>query len=184
MEGWYNLLNSVFWREEAKRPHGSHHLRFRSRQKLKVVDDMLSDDGRFRNHMNPGDLDTSDEQFNLQGLKTFRKLTSEAGVELVLIEHPGRRKYREVYIHPDVQTEWEEWWASQPEAVIFPQPDEDSFYDTKHPNTKGRSLLTSYLVDWIEYRWDRPPVGWHTTWQAEFQSSEGVLPQKDGEGSK
>jgi hypothetical protein len=177
MTGWYNLSNSVLWMEKAKKPKGFNHLQFRRRQKLKVVDAMLNDDGRFRNHMNPGDLDTSDEQFNLQGLKAFRTLTADAGAELVLFEHPGRRQYREVYIHPEVQSEWEAWWWAQPEAVTFPQPEEDHFYDTKHPNRDGREMLTSYLVDWVENRWQRPPAGWLKTWKAEPEPATGVLPE-------
>ena len=180
MTGWSKLSYGMLWMEKPKKPRGFHHLRFRKRQELKIVDAMLNDDGRYRNHMNPGDLDTSDEQYNLQGLRTFRTLTAAAGAELVLFEHPGRREYREVYIHPEVQADWEAWLWSQPEAVTFPQPKEDAFYDTKHPNADGREMLTSYLVDWIEHRWQRPPTDWLESWEMKVERATGVLP-KNGE---
>jgi hypothetical protein len=176
MNGWYALLNGALWLEIPDKPTGSKHLRFRKRQKLKVIDKMLNEAENFRNHMRPGDLDFSSTQFNVQGLTEFRRITADAGAELVLIEHPGRRRYREVYIAPEVDVDWYSWWWAQPEVVDFPRPAEDEFYDTKHPNTAGRRMLTAYVADWLEHRWERPPPDWTAVSTPPTEPGNGVLP--------
>ncbi len=175
MAGWGKWLQWTPWGKPPKVKKSSIHLRFRPKMKLNKVESMAENSEAFRNHMRPGDLDLSPAQYNLQGLADLRSLVADAGAELVLFEHPGRRQYRQIYIAPEVVSEWYEWWWEQPEVIDLPHPDDESFYDMKHPNRDGRALLTAYLADWLEYRWERPPEGWTRGSKSVLDTSEGVL---------
>jgi hypothetical protein len=181
MAGWGKWLQRPPWRKPPKLKKSSIHLRFRPKIKLNKVDSMAENSEAFRNHMRPGDLDLSPAQYNLQGLADLRSLVADAGAELVLFEHPGRRQYRQIYIAPEVVSEWYEWWWGQPEVIDLPHPDDESFYDMKHPNRDGRALLTAYLADWLEHRWERPPQDWLKNWKTVLDTSDGVLPTVRGD---
>ena len=108
-------------------------------------------------------------------LADFRKIADAAGAELVLFEHTGRQQYRDIYIDDEVEQQWSQWWQAQPEVIELPALSEGAFYDMMHPNRKGRTLLTAYLVDWTEHRWDRPPEGWVTDWERSKGDGDDVL---------
>jgi predicted phosphohydrolase len=165
MAGWIHWVNAPFYLETPKLPKGHRHLRYRARQKISRADKMVESSEQFRNHMRSGDLDLSATQYNLKGLADFRRIVEDAGAELVLFEHTGRQQYRDIYIDDELEAEWDRWWEEQAEVIELPTLSEGSFYDMKHPNRKGRTLLTAYLSDWLSHRWDRPPVDWVTDWE-------------------
>ena len=175
MAGWIHWVNAPFYLEIPEIPTGHRHLRYRARQKISRTQKMVDSSEQFRNHMRPGDLDFGVEQYNLKALADFRKIADAAGAELVLFEHTGRQQYRDIYIDDEVEQQWSQWWQAQPEVIELPALSEGAFYDMKHPNRKGRTLLTAYLVDWTEHRWDRPPEGWVTDWERSKGDGDDVL---------
>jgi hypothetical protein len=177
MAGWERWLNRPPWLKPPRLKKTSMHLHFRPKMKLEKTDRMAEESELFRNHMRPGDLDLSSAQYNLQGLGALRTLVAEAGAKLVLFEHPGRRQYRQIYLAPEVVSEWYEWWWAQPEVIDLPHPIDESFYDMKHPNGEGRRLLTAYLAEWLVYRWAKPPPGWVKKWKQENVVPQAGLPQ-------
>ena len=160
MAGWERWLNRWPWEKTPRLKKTSIHINFRPKMKLAKTAVMAEQSESFRNHMRPGDLDSSSSQYNIQGLATLRSLVADAGAELVLFEHPGRREYREIYIAPEIVSEWYAWWGEQPEVIALPHPADEAFYDMKHPNRDGRSILTAYLADWVVHRWPKPPPAW------------------------
>jgi len=175
MAGWIHWINASLVWERPALPGGHRHLRYRKKKTTRRTRRMVNSPEDFRNHMRPGDLDFSDTQYNLKGLADFRRIAEEAGAELVLFEHKGRQQYRDIYISDVVQADWNRWWQAQPEVIELPTLTEGSFYDMKHPNGKGRSFLTAYLVEWMEHRWARPPSGWVPVWKRTKESDRDVL---------
>jgi hypothetical protein len=175
MAGWIHWLNAPLYWERPELPGGHRHLRYRKKKTTRRTQRMVDSSEDFRNHMHEGDLDFSDIQYNLKGLADFRRIAEEAGAELVLFEHKGRQQYRDIYISDVVQADWSRWWQAQPEVIELPTLSEGSFYDMKHPNRKGRSFLTAYLVEWLEHRWARPPSGWVPVWKRNEESDRDVL---------
>lgn len=183
MEGWFDWLNAPFYAELPKNPKGLRHLEFRRKTKLKRAQNMIDESETFRNHMRPGDLDLSPEQYNVRGLLDVRSIVEASGAELVLFEHIGRAVYQEIYLDDDVEAEWNQWFFGQPETVVFPRPPDDGYYDMKHPNSIGRAVLTAYLAEWLDQRWERPPESWVKNRQQESPAKGDVLPSGQQEAS-
>lgn len=175
MAGWIHWVNAPFYLEIPELPSGHRHLRYRARQKISRTQKMVDSSEQFRNHMRQDDLDFGATQYNIKGLADFRKIVEEAGAELVLFEHIGRKQYRDIYIDDEVEADWAQWWQAQAEVIDLPVLPEGFFYDMKHPNRKGRTLLTAYLADWLEHRWAQPPTAWVTDWERRKEMSGDVL---------
>jgi len=175
MAGWVHWINAPFYLELPALPTGHRHLRYRARQKISRTQKMVDSSEQFRNHMRPDDLDFGDTQYNIKGLADFRRIVEDAGAELVLFEHTGRQQYRDIYIDDEVEARWGRWWQMQAEVIELPTLPEDFFYDMKHPNRKGRTLLTAYLADWLGHRWARPPAVWVTDWERREEVDGDVL---------
>jgi hypothetical protein len=164
MEGLVRWFNAPVWGWPNKRNH-SFHTRFRRKKdanhrELNERDDLLS-----QYFIAGTDLNFSKEQFNHQGIDRMRAFAQEHGAEFALIAVPQRVAYRVQFVSPDAQEAWYGWQQDQSDLVVFPQPLDADFYDMKHPNTRGRALLSHYLVKWLDARWLRPPVGFVSGWQ-------------------
>jgi len=175
MDGWTEWLNAPFYGEAPTEPKGRRHLEFRRKTKLKRTQKMVDESETFRNHMRSGDLDLHPTQYNIEALSDFREIVESAGATLVLFEHVGRTIYKDIYLDDDIERDWNRWFAAQPEAIQFPVPPDDGYYDMKHPNAKGRAVLTAYLVDWVTHRWDQPPMDWVTSWQQQRAKTTSML---------
>ena len=162
IRGMNRWLYSWLYKGRApKRPSGRNHTRFmRPGKKGRLETDELETEAIVHRFMGLDDLDLSPEQFNVQGLEDFRRITAEAGAELVLFEHTGRIAFQEKLVSAEVLARWDDWLDSQPELYRFPQPPENGFYDMQHPGPRGRAMLTAYLADWLDTRWRVPPIDW------------------------
>jgi hypothetical protein len=161
---------------QPKIPSGLKHTRFLKPKKAdRQKTEDLSPGFVARRYLEVDGLDLSSTQFNMQGLDDFRRITTAAGVDLYLFEHTGRAAYKEMFVSPEVQAVWSSWYDAQPEAVHFPQPKEDGFYDLTHPNAEGRAMLTAYLVDWLAERPKHVPNDWVKIWSQAQQPQSAVI---------
>jgi hypothetical protein len=161
---------------KPKIPSGLKHTRFLKPKKAdRQKTEDLSPGFVARRYLEVDGLDLSSTQFNMQGLDDFRRITTAAGVDLYLFEHTGRAAYKEMFVSPEVQAVWSSWYDAQPEAVHFPQPKEDGFYDLTHPNAEGRAMLTAYLVDWLAERPKHVPNDWVKIWSQAQQPQSAVI---------
>ena len=140
---------------------GLNHLRWRKpRKRDKKRTEDIEEESIEHRFMDLADLDLSDAHVNMAGLADFRRITAEAGVELAIVEHPGRPRFKELFTSQDALDAWDEWWDAQEDTVRFPQPSDEGFYDMTHPGPKGRALLSAYLVEWVSHRSRTPPEDW------------------------
>jgi hypothetical protein len=125
------------------------------------------------------DYDESETQFNMQGLQRMRDHCAAAGVDLTLIHIPQRKEYVETFIGPAVRRRWRRWMR-QHDVQRFPQPEEDDYYDMKHPNYRGRAMLSDYMIDWLADPSTRPPTGWRKAYLEQRQTEERSETPGDG----
>jgi len=95
------------------------------------------------------ELDFGPTQFNIDGLEQIRALCAANEADLFLLNIPQRQEYMAELVHEDAREAWTNWRDAQPEMQHLPQLDEDDYYDFTHPNFRGRKVLTSYLIDWL-----------------------------------
>ena len=149
MEGWYRWLNAPI-RGKTPRPRArSFHTRFKTLKEHRKLKKVRQKGDLSRNVITGDDLDLTQAQFNMQGLQWFRERCASLGVPLVLLDIPQRQEYRALYLQDDVWERWSSWMDDQPELVHFPQPPDEDFYDMKHPNSRGRLMLSTHLVEWL-----------------------------------
>jgi hypothetical protein len=79
----------------------------------------------------------------------MRAWCAAQGLTLWLVDVPPRQEYAVTFMTDEVRAMWDGWRAAQPDLAYFPQADEDTYYDMKHPDTEGRAMLSEYLVDWL-----------------------------------
>lgn len=152
MEGWYRWFRAPAEGKLPKKRSRSFHIRFKSLQEHRKLSMVRAKGELSRNVIGSGELDLSDAQFNMQGLQWMREDCARLGVPLILVDLPQRQEYRELYLQPGVWEAWSQWMEQQPELVHFPQPPDDDFYDMKHPNSRGRLMLSTHLVQWLSDR--------------------------------
>jgi hypothetical protein len=103
------------------------------------------------NYFPEEDIDFSEAQFNIEGLKRMRILTKEKGAELILIDIPPRLQYSSDMLHPSALAAWKDW-RKEKQIEVWPQLREEDFYDLKHPNFRGRKILSQYMFKWLTQR--------------------------------
>jgi hypothetical protein len=107
-----------------------------------------------QNRLSADKVDFSDAQFNIQGLARLRTYVEQSGVELVLFDIPPSAYAQWKLEGPEAREIWLNWRTSQSEMVFLPQLPDAYFYDRRHPNFRGREVLSAWLVEWLTS--DRP----------------------------
>jgi len=150
--GWFRWLKAPFRWKLPRKKRRSMHTRFRTLKEHRKLDVVRKKGAQSRNFIRATDLDLSDDQFNMQGVFRMRAAATDLGVDLVLIDVPQRQEYRDLYLEAGVWERWSAWMDAQPDLVHFPQPEDENFYDMKHPNKRGRHQLSTHLVHWLNLR--------------------------------
>lgn len=149
MEGWEQWLEAP--RDGVPNKRKRHYtLTFHTREVRATWNQALPLDERHPSYLAPQDVDLSEGQFNLQGLARIRALCEERGARLAILDIPPRRTFTEHLMAPEVRLQWESWRDAQPELARFPQIPDNGYYDMKHPNFRGRAILSASLVGWLD----------------------------------
>ncbi len=152
MQGWFRWLDAPMKGRTPSKRATSMHTRFKTLDEHRKLKRVRRKGLKSRNTIQDDELDLRDAQFNMQGIQRMRQQCAELGVELVLVDLPQRQEYRDTYLQSGVWVRWSEWMSEQPELVHFPQPPDGDFYDMKHPNSRGRLQLSTFLVQWLNKR--------------------------------
>lgn len=123
--------------------------RYSKQERAKIFAEGVPDWEIDRNKLTEDVIDFSDQQFNMQGLARLRAHVSKSDVELVLFDIPPSAYAQWRLESPEVRQTWLEWRSAQPEMVHLPQLPDSHFYDRRHPNFRGREVLSTWLVDWL-----------------------------------
>lgn len=103
-------------------------------------------------YLGPEDIDLSEGQFNVMGLRRMEQRCAERGATLVLADIPPRERYVRDYMAPEVAELWQAWRDARPDLLRFPQLPDADYYDMKHPNFRGRQTLSAALIGWLQLR--------------------------------
>lgn len=151
MGGKSAWVEAVWWLEAPKKKRAGHHVKFQTVElKQKYLDKKRGDPVHDPIYLDPACCDLTDAQFNMRGIRRMEALAAAHGVALALIHIPPRAEYEATFVHRDATPQWDAWRAETPSLSYAPRPPDDDYYDWKHPNFRGRALLSPWLVEWLE----------------------------------
>ncbi len=103
-----------------------------------------------RNLLTEENIDFSDAQVNMQGMLRLREWCAEQNVDVRIFNIPPSA-YAQTYLEtPGVHARWAEWTEAQQDIVFVPQIPDSHYYDRRHPNFRGRDVLSLWLVNWLD----------------------------------
>ena len=145
------LEDALWWWKRPRKTGPRHNLRFRTLETRRGYLDTKRDAGpEDIIYLPPDCCDYSDAQFNMRGVRRMEAKVAAVGATLALVHLPPRQEYEARFVHRDAAPAWQDWRARTANLSYAPRPPDEDFYDFKHPNYRGRALLSAWLVDWLE----------------------------------
>ena len=150
MKGKTAWLEALGTGRKPRKRRAGHHVRFQTVElKDKYLDKKRGDPKNDPIYLDPDCCDLSDAQFNMRGVRRMEALAAARGATLALIHIPPRQEYEAVFVHRDATPAWNRWRAETETLSYAPRPPDNDYYDWKHPNFRGRDLLSPWLVEWL-----------------------------------
>ena len=140
---WAHLVVLEIPKKKIPRHHTTH-------RKIEAIEKRKNKPGKKnKDYFSAKNISFSQDQINIKGIQRYREVAAEKNVQLILLYLPGSKTYREETLHPKLTEAWNIWSKGQAEFEYFPPLKEMEYYDSKHPNFKGRKIYSRLLVDRI-----------------------------------
>jgi hypothetical protein len=133
-----------------RRFRAGYHLRFHTYERGRAFRKGLPPRELATNGLEDGIIRFDPDQVNVVGIDRMRQLVSDRGAELRLLDVPPSDFAQWRLQGPQTRADWDRWRAEQPELVYGPQLDGADYYDRRHPNFRGRAVLSAWLVEWLD----------------------------------
>lgn len=147
LERWLVALATL---DAPGRMEPGYHLRFHRYERGRAFRNGIPPRELDVNGLPEGIVDFSDAQVNAAALTRMRAHVADKGAELRLLDIPPSSFAQWRHQGPQTRAAWDAWRAAQPELVYGPQLDDADYYDRRHPNFRGRAVLTDWLVSWLD----------------------------------